>query len=185
MKDWNFIWVTTIQLRLRSLLSWQCSVHLWFHDLMHINVGRKLDDTLSSDSIKKAVSQPELLILFAFLQHHIKMTARVQRYENYCFDPIQVVFDSFLIVLKKPSIILDFLWPHISVCTVQYQILSDLICHVFLERKGGKPPCFGIIFGHFKDIVAIHFCGQFSYLFETTFAWLTTKYCSGHPINKS
>jgi hypothetical protein len=76
---------------------------------MHINVGRKLDDTLSSDSIKKAVSQPELLILFAFLQHHIKMTARVLRYENYCFDPIQVVFDSFLIVLKKPSIILDFL----------------------------------------------------------------------------
>ena len=76
---------------------------------MHINVGRKLDDTLSSDSIKKAVSQPELLILFAFLQHHIKMTVRVQRYENYCFDPIQVVFDSFLIVLKKPNIILDFL----------------------------------------------------------------------------
>ena len=76
---------------------------------MHINVGRKLDDTLSSDSIKKAVSQPELLILFAFLQHHIKMTARVLRYENYCFDPTQIVFDSFLIVLKKPNIILDFL----------------------------------------------------------------------------
>ena len=37
------------------------------------------------------------------------MTARVQRYENYCFDPTQVVFDSFLIVLKKSGIILDFL----------------------------------------------------------------------------
>ena len=185
MKDWNFIWVSTVQLRLRSLLSWQCSVHLWFHDLMHINVGRKLDDTLSSDSIKKAASQPELLILFAFLQHHIKKTARVQRYEHYCFDPTQFVFDSFLIVLKKPSIILDFLWPHISVCTVQYQILSDLICHGFFRKKRGKTTMFWHNFWHFKDIVAIHFCGQFSYLFETTFAWLTTKYCSGHPINKS
>ena len=161
MKDWNFIWVSTIQLRLRSLLSWQCSVHLWFHDLMHINVGRKLDDTLSSDSIKKAASQPELLILFAFLQHHIKMTARVQRYENYCFDPTQVVFDSFLIVLKKSNIILDLLWPHISVCTVQYQILSDLISHVFLERKGGKPPCFGIIFGILKTLLLFIFAGNF------------------------
>ena len=90
---------------------------------MHINVGRKLDDTLSSDSIKKAASQPELLILFAFLQHHIKKTARVQRYENYCFDPTEFVFDSFLIVLQKAQYHFGlFITPYISV----HCAISDL-----------------------------------------------------------
>ena len=152
---------------------------------MHINVGRKLDDTLSSDSIKKAVSQPELLILFAFLQHHIKMTARVQRYETYCFDPTQVVFNSFLIVLKKPRSFWPFFDPiyQCALCNIRSWVTWYVTG--FFRKKRGKTTMFWHNFWHFKDIVAIHFCGQFSYLFETTFAWLTTKYCSGHPINKS